>query len=288
MKKKNNIWLAPYPDDPTEKDSSLGEKLMKIFVIFGVIVSIIIIIVKISLAVIEEINTYIDKSISEALSKIEMERNEMELKRTSEIESYIDKYISEALSRIEMEKKEEESEETSKIESSIESNYIRNEVVEWPDVYVTDVPNGIFYYTDYRFYGLPNTPHYRMQQRAWTDELGCRRFNDDYIVALGSGYTVDLGERYGVLLNNGTYFTIIMGDAKADCDTDSETHTYMPCYDYDGNYSANVLEFIVDTQKMDPNACNWGGVHYYPQFKGQIIKMTYLGRDDSCDWDSYV
>lgn len=193
---------------------------------------------------------------------------------------YIDKRVKEEVDKIVVEKEEET---PPKVEEII---FTPAEVGE--DVYVTDLPNGIFYYTDYRFYGLTNTPHWRMQQRAWTDELGCRRFNNDYIVALGSGYTVDLGERYGVHLSNGTYFTIIMGDAKADCDTDWATHTYMPCYDYDGNLSANILEFIIDKEVIDPRAYSWGGIHYYPQFKGDIIKMTYLGRDQSGDWDSYV
>ena len=57
------------------------------------------------------------------------------------------------------------------------------------EVPLPDLPTYRYLCTDYRHYNLPNTPHYRMQQMAWTDEIGCRRFNDDYIVGLGTGYS---------------------------------------------------------------------------------------------------
>lgn len=155
------------------------------------------------------------------------------------------------------------------------------------EVPLPDLPTYRYLCTDYRHYNLPNTPHYRMQQMAWTDEIGCRRFNDDYIVGLGTGYSQDIGDRFAIELENGFRFTIIMGDGKADRDTDAETHRYTPCKDYAGNDCANVLEFIIDDQVMEKEAYQFGSISYYERFKSNIKKMIYLGRDTNGDWVSY-
>lgn len=149
------------------------------------------------------------------------------------------------------------------------------------------IATDMYLCTDYRHYNLPNTPHYRMQKAAWTDDIGCRRFNNDYIVGLGSGYTVNIGDRFGIELENGHCFTVIMGDGKADCDTDAATHRYTPCKNYKGQECANVLEFIIDDQKMDKKAYGYGSISYYADFNSNIKKMIYLGRDNNGDWSSY-
>ena len=73
---------------------------------------------------------------------------------------------------------------------------------------------------------------------------------------------------------------------KPDDDTDA-TNRFEACYNYDGEYCANVLEFIMDKEIFDIKAYQWGGVDYYEKFKGNIVRLTYLGRDDSADWDNY-
>lgn len=177
-------------------------------------------------------------------------------------------------------------------ETTIIDNIIANpSTTSWAvgeEVPLPDLPTYRYLCTDYRFYNLPNTPHYRLQQVAWTDEMGCRRFNNDYIVGLGSGYSIDIGDRFAVELENGFRFTIIMGDGKNDqTDTDQETHRYTPCKDYDGNDCANVIEFIIDDQIMAKEAYKYGSLSYYDIFNSNIKSMIYLGRDDSGDWTSY-
>lgn len=149
-----------------------------------------------------------------------------------------------------------------------------------------DVPSintSIKLFTDYRYYNIKGTPHYRLQQECWTDEYGCRRFNDDYCVAVGSFYSTDIGDRFRVTLNTGTVFTVIVADGKWDCDCDF-LNQYTPCYDYDGREYGNLLEFIVDDCVLDTECFNYGSLDYYDTFKGSIVKMEYLGRDTSQDW----
>ena len=149
-----------------------------------------------------------------------------------------------------------------------------------------DLPTDRKVVTHYGVYNIPGTPHNRMQQLAWTDELGCRRYGDYYIVGLGSAYADRIGETFEIELDTGFVFQIITGDMKADIHTDS-TNRYAPMVNYDGLDSANILEFIVDKNVLAKAAYQWGGVDYYEQFKGNIVRMTYLGRDESADWDSY-
>ena len=149
------------------------------------------------------------------------------------------------------------------------------------------LPTNIKSYTDYRVYNVEGTPHKRLQQAAWTDEHGCRRYNDDYIVALGSFYSTDIGDRFEVTLDTGRVFTIILGDGKADCDTDV-TNMYAPCINYDGEMCANVIEFIIDKYVVDSEMYSYGSLDYHSEFKGNVIKMVYLGRDSSGDWSTYM
>ena len=149
-----------------------------------------------------------------------------------------------------------------------------------------DLPTDRKVCTDYRVYNIPGTPHNRMQLAAHTDKQGCRRYGEFYIVGLGSAYANRVGETFEVELDTGFTFKIITGDMKADIHTDP-TNRYAPCMNYDGEQCANILEFIIDRDVLNPKAYQWGGVDYYEKFKGNIVRMTYLGRDESADWDGY-
>lgn len=148
------------------------------------------------------------------------------------------------------------------------------------------ISTNVKLFTDYRAYNLWYTPHYRLQQVAWTDNYGLRRFNNDYIVALGSYYSVEIGDRFEITLTNGNIFTVIFGDGKADIDCDSKC-MYTPCLDYNGNQVANLLEFIIDETKLPKDVYEYGSIDKLEEFSGDIVKMVYLGRDQSQDWDTY-
>lgn len=160
---------------------------------------------------------------------------------------------------------------------------VENEAV---SVEIPNIATDMSFYTDYRFYNLAGSPSYRLQQKCYTDEYGCRRFGDDYVVGLGTYYSTDIGDRFEVTLDNGYVFTIILGDNKADIDTDP-TNRYTECVNYDGQECANVIEFIVDTEKLAREARLYGSLTYYEHLDGNIVEMKYLGRDGSGDWSTY-
>ena len=149
-----------------------------------------------------------------------------------------------------------------------------------------EISTHVKFFTDYRCYSLWYTPHYRLQQSAWTDEQGLRRYNDDYIVALGSFYSTDIGDRFKIILDTGKTFTVILGDGKVDADCDSK-NMYTPCIDYGGNAAANLIEFVIDESVLASEVYRYGSLDYLEDFKGNIVEMVYLGRDESQDWDTY-
>ncbi len=106
------------------------------------------------------------------------------------------------------------------------------------------LPTHVKVFMDYQMLNQTHTPHYRLQQSAYTDSDGLRRFNEDYIVAMGQFHAIDIGERFKVTLDTGVEFTVITGDSKAPADCDKD-NMYAPCVNYDGENCANVLEFIV-------------------------------------------
>lgn len=148
------------------------------------------------------------------------------------------------------------------------------------------VPSHVKYFTDYRKYNLPYTPHYRLQQAAWTDNQGLRRYSEDYIVALGSHYSTSVGDRFKITLEGGETFTVIFGDGKWDADCDCEK-MYTPCTDYNGECAANLLEFVIDKDVLDPGIYEYGSIDRIKGFEGSVVDMIYLGRDSSADWDRY-
>ena len=129
-------------------------------------------------------------------------------------------------------------------------------------------------YMDYRCITDKNSEQYRIQQLAWTDDDGLRRLGDTYLVAMGTYYAEECGKAFSVEFDTGEAITVVVGDIKADCHTDINNQ-YSPVYDNDGNMiSANVLEFIVDTQEMTRATRRLGSVENCANLKGNIQSIT--------------
>lgn len=128
-------------------------------------------------------------------------------------------------------------------------------------------------YMDYRCITDKTSAQYMLQMEAYTDDMGLRKYEDHYIVAMGTYYSDNVGDTFRITLDNDISFNVIVGDIKADCHTDSK-NMYSPVYDEDGNFvSANVIEFIVDTKKLDRSVKRLGTIEAYDDFKGNIVKI---------------
>lgn len=130
------------------------------------------------------------------------------------------------------------------------------------------VPYGNTSFKSYMGYkSITNTAsaQYKFQQKCWTDDEGLRRQEDDYVVALGSYYADDIGDRFEITLTTGQVFTAVVGDFKSDLHTDS-THKYTPM----NNGNKNVIEFIVDTKLLNSTARKMGDISYIEGFEGDV------------------
>ena len=143
---------------------------------------------------------------------------------------------------------------------------------------ISNVPYGdtsFKSYMDYRCITNSRSPQYRLQRDCWTDANGLRRCGDDYVIAIGSYYADNIGDRLEITLDNGDEFTAIVGDFKADCHTDS-THRYYPM----SGGRKNVVEFIVDADALNRTAKKMGDISYIKGFDGDISDIEEINGEN--------
>ena len=133
---------------------------------------------------------------------------------------------------------------------------------------------------DYRCITDKTSAQYELQQFAWTDEDGFRRIGDDYIVAMGTYYAKNVGDRFKITLDTDNEITVIIGDIKQDIHTDY-FNQYTPIYDENGIFfSGNVLEFIVDTDVLPKVPRRLGTVSYFNYLKGNIKSIERIETEE--------
>jgi len=129
---------------------------------------------------------------------------------------------------------------------------------------VPDIDSDFKAYMDYRKITDTHSAQYRMQEHAETDENGLRVYHGRYMIAVGTYYGV-VGDDLDITLDTGDVLECVIGDIKADCDTDS-THRYHPMQDGSGN----IIEFIVDVREL-PHDARWAGtISALDGFEGNV------------------
>ena len=158
----------------------------------------------------------------------------------------------------------------SKITIEKENNYTLEEM---------QIPNcdtSFKSYMDYRYITNKASDQYKLQLSAWTDDMGLRRADDYYLVAMGTYYSDNIGDKFRITLEGGKTFDVMIGDVKADIHTDN-SNMYSPIYNTDGSFkSANVIEFIIDKKTISKKVKLWGDVSAYDEFAGNIVKIERI------------
>lgn len=119
-------------------------------------------------------------------------------------------------------------------------------------------------YMDYRKITNKSSKQWALQQLAETDENGFRVFNGKYLVAVGTYYSKDVGKEMRITLEDGKEINVMIGDIKQDIHTD-KNNQYVPA-------NGNIVEFIVDTDKLDPLTKKLGDVSNLG-FEGKIVRI---------------
>ena len=131
-------------------------------------------------------------------------------------------------------------------------------------------------YMDYRYITNKASDQYKLQLSAWTDNMGLRRVDDYYLVAMGTYYSDNIGDKFRITLEGDKTFDVMIGDIKADIHTD-KNNMYSPVYNSDGSFkSANVIEFIIDKKTISKKVKLWGDVSAYDEFAGKIVKIERI------------
>ena len=85
---------------------------------------------------------------------------------------------------------------------------------------------------------------YKIEEVAHTDEYGFRIYDDRYLIAIGTYFNAPVGTYIDVELENGVIIPCIVGDIKADVDTEANNVYSLTC--------GCASEFIVDGYKINP------------------------------------
>ena len=107
-------------------------------------------------------------------------------------------------------------------------------------------------YMDYRKITNKSSKQWELQQVAVTNDNGFRVIDDKPLVAVGTCYAKEAGKLLRITLDSGKQFEVIVGDIKQDRHTDANNQFV--------EFNGNMIEFIVDTKKVDPLLIKLGDV----------------------------
>lgn len=128
--------------------------------------------------------------------------------------------------------------------------------------------NNFKSYMGYQSITCKASKQYKLQQKAKTGKFGIRMVNDRYLIALGTYYTKNVGDKFDIKLSNGTIIKCMIGDIKSDMHTDAKRQKQ--------RYDGSIIEFITDPDKMPHDVKRAGSYTVCKQFSGSIKEIRKL------------
>lgn len=163
--------------------------------------------------------------------------------------------------------------EKSSVEASEPINYIR-----YTPLKVPQIDCSFKTWMSYKAVTNKQSPQYKLiNTYGWSDAEGFMRadaekefgVNDDYyLIALGSFYGTEIGTKYRITLDTGKVFYGVLADCKADRHTDI-INQYVPT-------NGNVVEFLVDTSKLNKLVRKMGNANVYAPLNGNVCKIEKM------------
>lgn len=149
--------------------------------------------------------------------------------------------------------------------------------VSYTSLGVPDINSSFKTYMDYRAVSDTTSPQYKyIQTWGWSDYDGFMRCNGEsdlgitdnyYLVALGSYYGTEIGTKYRITTDTDRTFYCVLADCKDDAHT-NETHQYAMKND--------VIEFLVDTNKLVGSVKTMGSANYYMPLNGSVSSIERI------------
>ena len=153
----------------------------------------------------------------------------------------------------------------------IEPEFVEIEYVVHNELDLPEEADGKFKtYMDYRAITNKNSKQWELQQHAWTEGRGFRKIGEHFLVAVGTFYADEVGKELLIEFEDGERIKAIVGDIKQDKHTDP-MNQYVPV-------NGNIVEFIVDTKKLDPEVVRRGDVSWLGM-NGKVVSIKEVKRD---------
>lgn len=143
---------------------------------------------------------------------------------------------------------------------------------------VPNINNSFKTWMSYKAVTNKNSPQYKfIHTYGWSDSEGFMRCSgerdlgveqDYYLIAIGSYYGTDIGAKYRITLDTGRVFYGALADSKNNKHTNS-TNQYIP-------KNGNMVEFLVDTSKLNKEVKKMGSANVYMPLNGQIVKIERM------------
>lgn len=128
--------------------------------------------------------------------------------------------------------------------------------------------NNFKSYMGYTSITCKASKQYKLQQKAKTGKYGIRTVNGRYLIAMGTYYSKNVGDKFDIKLSNGTILKCMIGDIKSDRHTDTKRQKQ--------KYDGSIIEFITDTTKMPSNVKRAGSYTVCKKFSGFIKEIRKL------------
>ncbi len=136
-----------------------------------------------------------------------------------------------------------------------EPEFVEIEYIRYNELDLPEEADGKFKtYMDYRKITNKNSKQWKLQEQAWTEGRGFRKIGEHFLVAVGTFYADEVGKELLIEFEDGQQIKAIVGDIKQDSHTDP-TNRYVPI-------NGNIVEFIVDTEKLEPEVIRLGDVSW--------------------------
>ena len=111
----------------------------------------------------------------------------------------------------------------------------------------------------------------KLQQQCDTTKQGLRKYENRYIIALGSGYTHQIGQYVDLELANGTIIPCMVGDWILDkYSTDN----------HKAGWYGETAKFLVDETRINPESKANNNMSYtFPEWDSEVVKVIIYCRN---------
>ena len=150
--------------------------------------------------------------------------------------------------------------------------------VKYTDLGAPNINSSFKAWMSYKAVTNKRSPQYKfIHTWGWVDSEGFMRCSgeknlgvdqDYYLIALGSYYGTSIGTKYRITLDTGKVFYGALADCKANRHTNA-TNQYVLS-------NGNMVEFLVDTSKLNENVKKMGSANVYMPLNGKVVKIERM------------